>query len=241
MAADPPLVTVCIDDTDRPGDRSTARLALGILEVLGGRYRCHSLTIHPHLSAPGLTWEEKGNHSACMRFVDEPGLNLDDLVHEVHCLVLEDWREGSHPGLCAGREIPVEVQEFAQRSRLQKLTIQQAQTVAARCGLVLEGLGGTGRGVIGALAGAGMAAAGGPGTYLQLGPKPSELSGLISPRKLGRLGVERFLDATTGQDVEVRPLWVYRKLHPAMVEGEPVVYVQTTDSGALAFVELDPV
>lgn len=236
MPPTPPLVTVCIDDTDRPGSRSTARLARSIIELLAPRYRCHSLTTHAHLPAIGQSQDQGGNRSACMRFEDRPELVLDELVHEVRCLVLEDLLEGSHPGLCAGRRIPDSVQDFGRRSSSEPLSPEEAHRLAGASGLTLEGLAGTGRGVVGALAGAGLAAAGGPGTYLWLVGRPLDLNGLVSPRKLAQLGIEHLLDARTGQPLPLRPLWVDRELHPAMVDARPVVYVQTTESGSLAFV-----
>ncbi len=240
MVTEATLVLVCIDDTDGPGFRSTARLALSILELLAPRYRCHSLTTHPHFLGGAPSWKERGNHSACMRFVDEPGLDLGELVHEIRCLILEDLVPGSNPGLCAGRHFDPEVLAFAQRSRSERLGLDEARALATESELTLEGLAGSGLGMIGALAGAGMAAAGGPGTYLQIGPTPIDLGGLLPPRKLRALGIERFVDVHTGQDVPMRPLWVARKLHPSMVYGMPTVMVETTESGSLAFVRRDP-
>lgn len=236
MNRQPPLYTVCIDDTDRPGARSTARLAQSILELLAPRYRCWSLTIHPHLREDRPRGDSGGNHSACMRFEDTEKLDVDDLIHQIRCLVLEDLVEGSNPGLCAGRRFSPEVRAFAARSRTERLEAEEAEDLARASGLHLEGLAGTGRGIIGALAGAGMAAAGGPGTFLQLGSTPMRLRGLISPRKLTKLGIEHFVDAHSGVPVPVRPLWSDRHLRPVMRAGRPVVLVESTPSGSLAFV-----
>jgi hypothetical protein len=174
-----------------------------------------------------------------MRFLDGPDLDDDDLIHQIRCLVLEDLVAGSNPGLCAGRHISKAVQAFAQRSRSERLDVAEAHALAADSGLRLEGLAGTGAGIIGALAGAGMAAAGGPGTFLRLGDTPLELRGLLSPRKLARLGIEHFVDAASGVPVPVRPLWADQPLRPAMLRGRPVVYVESTTSGSLAFVRKD--
>lgn len=235
----PPLFTVCIDDTDRPGARGTERLALGIVGLLAPRFPCHAITSHPHLRDGLLSVDPQGNRSCCMRFVDVPDADTDDLVHQIRCLVLEDLVAGSNPGLCAGRTISPAVQAFAQRSRSERLTESDAHALAADSGLLLEGLSGSGCGVIGALAGAGMAAAGGPGTFLQLGDTPLELRGLLSPRKLARIGIEHFVDAASGVPVPVRPLWADQPLRPAMLRGRPVVYVESTASGSLAFVRKD--
>jgi hypothetical protein len=228
-------VTVCIDDTDRPRARGTDKLALSILDTLDPRYRCRSLTLHPHGGLlPGTT-----SRSCCMRFEDHPELDLDELVHEVRCLMLEDLVEGSAPALCAGRHIPLAAMAFARRSRHERLDPAEAFAIAAAGGLILEALTSQERGVVGALAGAGMAAAGGPGSYLQLGSTPLEHSGLISHRKLARVGIERFLDVHTGEPVEPRPLWVPDKLRPSMIDGLPTLLVETTESGTLAFAEQD--
>jgi len=233
----PPLVTVCIDDTDRPGDRDTSRLALGILAVLAPRYRCHSLTTHPHLPGWGSVDGAGGNRSAAMRFVDGPGLELEELVHEIRCLVLEDLLPGSHPGICAGRSFSMAARLLAAESRERIISPDEARAAAEASGLLLEGLAGTGRGVVGALAGAAMAAAGGPGTYLQLGDTPLDHSGLMPPRKLRALGIERFVDVGSGADVAMRPLEVDRGLRPVMLGGQPVVLVQLSESGRVAYAQ----
>ena len=198
MARPPALVTVCIDDTDGPDSRGTAKLALSIIAVLQPRLRCFSLTTHPHLRGDNELFDLDRNHSSCLRFHGEPGLDLGELVHEIRCLVLEDLVQGSNPGICVGRQIPDEVQAFAERSRNERLESNEAHALALAHGLHLEALAGDGSGVIGALAGAGTAAAGGPGTYLQLGEAPLDLRGLISPRKLVAIGIEHLVDVNSG-------------------------------------------
>jgi len=82
-----------------------------------------------------------------------------------------------------------------------------------------------------------MAAAGGPGTYLQLGDTPLDHSGLMPPRKLRALGIERFVDVGSGADVAMRPLEVDRGLRPVMLGGQPVVLVQLSESGRVAYAQ----
>ena len=234
-----PLVTVCIDDTDMPDTRGTNKLALSMLLELRDKYRCHSLTKHPHLRHPDIPYTH-GNNSCCIRLQRDPELEVDALIDDVRRLMNEDFIEGSDPGLCVTTQpLPPAVQRFALRSRREVLTMEEARALAGEHRIHLEGLGGTNQGIIGALAGAGTAAAGGPGAFLQLGDVPLDFGGLVSPGELARLGIRHLIDHQSDLEVEPRPLWVPKKLRPSMRGGQPVVFVKPTQTGELSFVRRD--
>jgi hypothetical protein len=90
----------------------------------------------------------------------------------------------------------------------------EARRLAARCGVYLEGLGGTEDGVIGALAAVGLAAAGDDGRVVQIGSWPDELDGPQEVATLATRGVEvRCLD--TGTPVSRGVVDVGKHLRPS--------------------------
>ena len=81
------------------------------------------------------------------------------------------FAEGADPGIAAvdATAVSSAVVAFGQDAKRLVLTQEQALRLARNAGLLLEPLGGTGGGVIGALAGIGLAATGSDGRYLELG------------------------------------------------------------------------
>ncbi|MFH1469333.1 MAG: ABC transporter substrate-binding protein [Pseudomonadota bacterium] len=238
MDAQSPPITVCLDDTDMPGTRGTNKLALAMVRALAPRYRCLSVTKHPHLQHPDIPYTHR-NNSCCILLERPPGLDLDALIAELEAMMLADFIEGSDPGLCVALEVPPEVQDFGRRSREEVLTMAEAEALARGAGVYLRGLGGTSQGIIGALAGAGTMAAGEPGAYLQLGARPLDLGGLISPEILLDLGIHGLLHADSGHALAPAPLRVPKKLRPSLRGGAPVIFARPAGDGILDFVRRD--
>jgi len=238
MGARPAHITVCIDDTDMPGTRGTNKLALAMVGALAPRFRCQSVTKHPHLQHPDIPYTHR-NNSCCILLERPAGLDLPALIAELEAMMLADFIEGSDPGLCVALEVPPEVQDFGRRSRVEVLTMSEAVALARSTGIFLRGLGGTCQGIIGALAGAGTMAAGEPGAFLQLGARPLELGGLIAPAVLLELGLHRLLHADSGEALEPAPLRVPKKLRPSLRAGGPVIFARPVGDGSLDFVRRD--
>jgi hypothetical protein len=237
MASAPQLIYACIDDTDMPGTRGTNRLAIAIAKELRGRWRCRSITKHPHLRHPDIPYTH-GNNSCCMIFeaAAQDEQPLRDFIRQA---MLDDFIEGSDPGICVTARVPRPLQPFAERSRREVLGMDEAYALAAAEGLILEGLGGTNQGVIGALAGLGSAAAGQPGQFLWLEDRELDFGGLLQPAELEVLGITHFFDADSGDPLPPRSLWVPKKLRPSMRGGRPVLFVQPSEHASYELVRRD--
>ncbi len=104
---------------------------------------------------------------------------------------MQEWYvPGSDPGLCVAETVPAQVTEFGLRCQRELVTQESAGSLAAACGIHLEGLGGTAGGVIGALAAVGLSAAGDDGRVVQIGTWPDDLSGVQDVRTLEARGVD---------------------------------------------------
>jgi len=238
MPSSPGLIYACIDDTDMPGTRGTNRLAIAIVSSLVGRWRCRSMSKHPHLRHPDIPYTH-GNNSCCMIFEPGPGQRVDELIGILRREILADFIQGSDPGLCVATSVHPEILAWARRSRREVLTMDEARALAARHDVHLEGLGGTNQGIIGALAGVGSAAAGQPGQYLMIGERELDFGGLLHPDELADLGIRRFIDADSAEPRPAAALQVPKKLRPTMRGGEPVVFVRGNAEGHWELVRRD--
>ncbi len=83
-------------------------------------------------------------------------------------VMLADFVEGSDPGLCwaVSAQIAPPLVAYGQDAQRMVLNQERARTLARNLGIALSGLGGSEDGVIGALAGIGLASAGNDGRYI---------------------------------------------------------------------------
>jgi hypothetical protein len=137
-----------------------------------------------------------------------------------------DFQPGSDPGLCVAAHVPEEITHFGQRAKVELVTQEEARRLAERHGILLEGLGGNQGGVIGALAGVGLAASGEDGRYVLVG-KMRELDGLQPVEAVLSAGVDQ-IQTMDGQPV-TRGLILTGKLRPARRGGRPVAVLEWSE------------
>ncbi len=171
-----------IDDTDSLDSRGTGRLARAIADTLGQEYPVAAVTRHQlfvHESIPYTS------HNSCA--VIHIGPTAPDQAERIFSIarrvMMEDFVEGSDPGIALAHmnEVTPAMVAFGQDAKRVVLTQEKARTLAKNCSIRLEGLGGTEGGVIGAMAGIGLASTGYDGRFLQKGtirdvrgPAPAE-------------------------------------------------------------------
>ncbi|MBI5505159.1 MAG: hypothetical protein HY899_10190 [Deltaproteobacteria bacterium] len=160
-------VLVCIDDTDNLESRGTGKLAAilaGQIDQDGWGQSAfitrHQLFVHPDIPYT--------SHNSSMCFaaeVPESGYGL--LVDHAGDFLARESADGSDPGLCVVVLTRLADAErlcaFGRAAKSQVLTKQAAYALAHDLGIHLSEHGGTGQGVIGALAGAGLRLGGNDG------------------------------------------------------------------------------
>lgn len=111
---------------------------------------------------------------------------------------------GSDPGLClaGAHAVPDEVIAFGERAKREIVAADEARRLADRAGITLSAHGGTGLGVIGALAAVGLRASGNDGRFIELGATRS-LAGRVSVADLRAAGIRAF---AVGERVVEPPL-----------------------------------
>lgn len=216
-----------VDDTDTPGTRGTGKLARWLANHLEahGIGRALGVTRHQLLVHPAIPYTSH-NSAACLEL--EARGDTESVFAVCRRFLLEHLVPGSDPGLCVygGDTVPLEVVTFGQRAQEGILEIEEAMALAQRHGLHLEGLAGTGQGVIGALASVGLRASGDDGHFLEL-EGIRALGGVVTVREiLTRTGVASIQTVASKElpgDAEVDTQdW----LRPRLVRGRPVLVVE---------------
>jgi hypothetical protein len=149
-------ILVSIDDTDNLTSRGTGHLAslLAVeLEAKGwgrsGFVTRHQLFVHPDIPYT--------SHNSAMCFSADIGEDaLDSVVAHAAALLARESAAGSDPGLCVAvierLDCHDELAAFGRQAKSRVLSRDGAFCVAGRCGVHLSEHGGSGQGVIGAVA-----------------------------------------------------------------------------------------
>ncbi|HWQ66674.1 MAG TPA: ABC transporter substrate-binding protein [Methanospirillum sp.] len=214
-----------IDDTDSLESVGTGRLAREIASLLARQYPVRCVTRHQFFVHPDIPYTSH-NSGAVIHLEDISDEFLDDLFDSVRIMMQKWFVDGSDPGLALARSdlITAPVITFGQDAKRIVLTLEQAWTLARNSGIMLEGLGGTDGGVIGALAGIGLAATGYDGRYLQIG-SIRDHPGDQSVEDLKRAGVD--LVMTIDGRVVTEGLIRIRKFpQPVCIGARPVLLVE---------------
>ncbi|HEX7974613.1 MAG TPA: hypothetical protein VF498_09410 [Anaerolineales bacterium] len=177
----------------------------------------HQLLVHPQVPYTSH------NSSAAICLEPSGSTDLTVLFERVKKMMVDDFQPGSDPGLCiAAENPPAEIINFGRLAQNYVVTQAEARRLAADHGMILEGLGGSQDGVIGALAAVGLAACGEDGRYLLVG-RSRELSGLQSVLSVLNAGIEAVC-TLDGQKVQ-QGMVLSDKLRPARRGGRAVQVV----------------
>ena len=222
------ILYIGIDDTDilgePPGTGRVARNLASHLEALGLGLS-HGVTRHQLLVDPRIPYTSH-NSSLCIAVETEAG--VQDIMEPCTEFIEKYARDGSDPGLCI---LPLyslneELTDFGMRAITTVLDKQEAALLAQKHGIILRELGGTGQGIIGALAAAALRADGNNGRFVDL-RGIRDICGTVIVAELKSL-----TDITEVLDPGGRPLGQseriesYGWIRPSLYWGEAVLRVQ---------------
>ncbi|HOB86423.1 MAG TPA: hypothetical protein PKO38_01880 [Bacillota bacterium] len=222
-------LVICIDDTDNLDSRGTGTIAEEIKELIAesGFGSCSFTTRHQLLLHRDIPYT---SHNSSMCFECDI---RDDAYEAVEKAATEYLRresaEGSDPGICIAKRIEglneSALIEFGLKAKRQVLTKEDAYRTAARANVYLQEVGGTGQGIIGALAGVGLRIEGNDG----------EVKGGVEEFRKGELytveqllsnpAIEAVYDGSFNSlpgDQKVLIVW---KAKPVIVDKRPVLLV----------------
>ncbi len=222
------VIYVGIDDTDIVDSPGTNQIARAIAEFVAPRFECLLIVRHQLLSDPRVPCTSK-NGSASLHFRSRDGARADELADVFREELVRRSAVGSDPGLCVAERIGDELIDFGRRCQQQLVAQREAIELAARYDVLLEGLGGTRDGVIGALAAVGLAAGGDDGRIVQLGGWADDLSGPQPVGAITRRGIAiRRLE--TDRTIDHGVVDVGKKLRPNRRDGGAVLFVAPMES-----------
>ncbi len=217
------MIYIGLDDTDNKTSRGTGRLARAVAARLSDKYVVRGVTRHQLLVDPRVPYT---SHNSCnvVHLLTEGEIDLVALADAVQAIMLADFQPGSDPGLCVAQAVAPEIVAFGHRAKSELLTITEAREIAARRGCVLRGLGGTEDGVIGALAGVGLAFTGEDGRFVLVG-RSRELTGVQPVQAILEHGIAQ-VRTSEGAAVQEGQVETGGKLRPALRGNQPVLVVK---------------
>jgi tRNA(Ile2) C34 agmatinyltransferase TiaS len=221
------MIYVGIDDTDTLESRGTGRLARDIAAALSIKYQIFGVTRHQLFVHPDIPFTSH-NSCAVINVETEPSA-MEEIFSITKKLMLEDFIDGSDPGLAAATssQITPAVVAFGLDTKSIIVTQERAREVAKNCKIRFEGLGGTQGGIIGAIAGLGLASLKNDGRFLLKG-KNRELSGYRSISEIIYAGIDEVL-ALNAKTVTEGKVYIPKNATPSFVQGKAILFVEKRD------------
>jgi len=232
-------ILVSIDDTDNPGSRGTGRLARAIANTLSADYPIYGVTRHQLYVHPDIPHT---SHNSCAVIHVETNGNADpDRIFALaQQMMLADFVDGSDPGIAVARanQVTPQLIAFGRDAKCTVLTQETARTLAKNLNIRLKGLGGTEGGVIGAMAGLGLAASLNDGRFIQRG-KIRELFGPCTVEQLLASGIDEVC-TSDGRTILSGTVMIeeQKSPKPCPVNGRTILFVEDND-GILTAVKRD--
>jgi hypothetical protein len=162
-------IYIGIDDTDNLETRGTGHQArsLGFSLVNSGLFQLHSVTRHQLLVDRRIPFTSH-NSSACL--LGESLSGTESLISHCRDFLTRESAHDSDAGLCVGFEDSInrDIAEFGMKAKRDILTLENAETIARKNSIYLDGFLNTRLGMIGALAAVGLRKAGNDGRLLWL-------------------------------------------------------------------------
>ena len=227
------LAYIGVDDTDilggPYGTGKIARCMGDYLEKLG-LGRTAGVIRHQLLVDPRIRYTSH-NSSKCVEFeasapLAEVHKNCIDFLG-VNCLA------GSDPGVCTCGEEQVtpELIAYAESAQTEVVAKDQAVKLARKLGILLTEVGGSGDGIIGALASAGLRGSGNGGRYVQLNGI-GRMKGLVTVGSiLSETAITAVIDEE-GRSVDaLETIDTQDWVKPSVISGKPILRIRLRNHG----------
>jgi tRNA(Ile2) C34 agmatinyltransferase TiaS len=218
------MIYVGIDDTDILGSRGTGRLARNIAAELSKKYKIFGVTRHQLLVHPDIPFT---SHNSCAAIhAEAQPIDIEEIFCLTKKLMLEDFIEGSDPGLAIAdsNQITPGTVAFGLDAKTIVVTQERAREIAKNSKIRFEGLGGTEGGIIGAIAGVGLASLKNDGRFLLKG-KNRELSGVRSISEVINAGIDEVL-TLKGETVSEGKVHIPKNATPSFIQGKAILFVE---------------
>jgi hypothetical protein len=228
------MIFIGIDDTDNKESGGTGRVAREIAAALRERFPVLGVSRHQLLVDDRVPYTSNNSCNVIHLLTDDADRNA--LAAWVSELLLERCLVGSDPGLCLA-DSSAAGHPFGKAVQTRLTTQAEALTVAREVRAILHPLGGTGDGIIGALAGVILAAGGNDGRFVEVG-RTRELDGVVAVKELLSSGVKEVRTANgtlvTSGAVDTNG----GRVRPIVQRHRPVLLVEPAGEDVWRVVEL---
>lgn len=227
-------IFVGIDDTDILGSRGTGRLARGIAAELGKTYELYGVTRHQLLQHPDIPFTSH-NSSAVIHLNGGKAADVGKIFRIARKMMLADYIEGSDPGLAVATSDQVApcMAAFGMDAKKMVVTLDRAEKLADNVGIVYEGLGGTCGGIIGAVAGIGLASTGSDGRFLMKAHSRDLKYHVRTVPEVLASGID-LVATIDGRPVNGGRVDLGRSANPSYMHGKAVLFVEERDGYLVA-------
>lgn len=232
-------ILLSLDDTDNLTSRGTGRLARNIAAMIQPTYPVYAVTRHQLYFHDAIPFTSH-NSCAVIHIGAEGQEAVDTIWNIAQEAILGDFIEGSDPGIASAdtRHIPPAVIAFGKDAKSRVCTQEEARKLATNSAIRLKGLGGTEDGVIGAMAGLGLALTGNDGRYLLLG----RIRMLLGPQPVHTLlaaGINSIF-TLDGREINEGTIMIQegKSAKPCPVNGKAILFVEE-HNGAFHAVKRD--
>jgi hypothetical protein len=230
------MIYIGIDDTDNVEGGGTGRVARALAAELADVGAVRGVSRHQLLVDDRVPYTR--NNSCNVIQLEGAGLPLGPLAERLAAALVGRCLPGSDPGLCVAVAQQVAGSDFGRRAQTVLVTQREALARAAEFEVWLRPLGGTGDGVIGALAGVTLAVSGEDGRFVDLGGIRT-LSGRAAVAEILAAGVAE----VRGPDgVTLREGWIENAedIRPDLRGGRAVLRVEPVRAGVWRVPERRP-
>ncbi len=223
---------ICIDDTDDLDSKGTGEIAeeIGALLEHEGFGVATAITRHQLYVHEDIPYTSH-NSAMCFQFHMNAAHCVADIFEVAKTYLKGEAAEASDPGICIF-EKHLDTEEliaFGKRAKREVLTKEMAYTLAEKTGCHLAELGGTGEGVIGAIAGIGLRLTGNDGRFRG---KHEIESGHYSVTELvDKYGIDKVMDYDSEAFINEGHIFIRGKVKSVFLNHGRVLPVYRTERG----------
>lgn len=231
------MIYVGIDDTDMPDTPGTNKLALHLAYLLDDDYETRWIIRHQLLEDPRVPCTNRNGCVSLELAPRTPAHTAAALISRLRDEILRWVPVGSDPGLCVVEHAPERFTDWGRRAQSELVDQQTALRLASDANVYLEPLGGTGDGVIGALAAVGLLATWNSGRVIRshrVRPGALDLRGTFTAEEIFNFGVDEILSLDDNAKITTGQVDLGKRLRPNMRERKMVLYVAPQEEGWLA-------
>ena len=223
-------IYLAMDDTDSLESRGTGKLARATGAEIAKEFHVDGISRHQLFVHEDIPFTSH-NSCAVIHIEAEKRDDKEWIFETAKECMLSDFVEGSDPGIavaCADEILPPLIAYGRDAQRI-VLNQNKARMLAKTLGIRLEGLGGTEDGVIGTMAGLGLAKAGNDGRFLMCG-KIREMTGPADVATLLEGGIDAVytMDGHIVRDGRII-ITEGKSAKPCPVDGKKILFVENID------------